>query len=947
MTRTWQKLLAVGTATTLAGGGLLVASAPPTFAAPSGTELVINEAYGGGGNAGSLYSNDFVELYNPSSAAISVDGWSVQYFSASGNPGGTADLSGTVAPKAHYLVSLAAGSGETGELPVPDASGDISMGARGGIVALANTDDPLALPLTGDPGATGIVDLVGYGTASAYEGTAPAPELSNSLSAQRSATGVDSDENSTDFVAAAPTPENSSGGSTTPPEPTATATPTVPPEAQLVSIGEIQGTGSASPLIDQTVTFEGVVTAVYAEGGLGGFNVQTPGAVDPATHLASTGIFVYGPAAAATVSIGDRVAVTGRVGERFESTQVSASSVEQLERGPEHVIEPVTIEWPETDEERERYEGMLLAPAGTYRVSENYALNQYGEVGLSVGERLLVTPTEVGEPGSPAAAAQAEYNAAHSVILDDGASTDFLRREGGSMINAGIPLPYLSIDSPVTVGATATFTEPVVVHYSFDSFRFQPTTTLTGSDGAPAEFSDAREAAPEPVGGDLQLGTFNVLNYFTSLGVDSCDPSQSYTDREGNPISANGCLPRGAWDEENLARQEAKIVAAIGQLDADIVALEEIEDSSDFGKDRDAALVDLVTALNESAGTQRWAHVPSPAEVPSTGDDVIRTAFIYQQANVELVGASSILDDPAFANGRAPLSQAFADPATGTEFIVVANHFKSKGGSGDGDNADNDDAVGPAGAVGGWNGDRIRQAQALVSFTQAQREAHGTDLVFVTGDFNSYSQEDPMRVLADAGFENLGDARNRAAGEPGSPGTEYSYNFDGAVGSLDHILASGPASAHVSGADVWTINAYEQVGTEYSRYNSNVTQLYSDDVYRSSDHNPFLIGLDFAAEPEPTETAEPTPTETGSPGPTLAPTPTQTEGAGPGAPTTPSSVPTVAPTPGTSPAGTPNADGGQLATTGAEFDVLAPTVAAALLLAGALALLLRRRTDQS
>ncbi|PPF40081.1 glutamate--cysteine ligase [Pseudoclavibacter sp. AY1H1] len=946
VTRTWQKLLAVGTASTLAGGGLLVAAAPPTFAAPSGTELVINEAYGGGGNTGSSFSNDFVELYNPSASAVSIEGWSVQYFSASGNLGGVAELSGDVAPGSHYLLALAAGSASTGELPTPDSSGDIAMGARGGIVALASTIDVISLPGADGTGAAAVVDLVGYGTASVFEGSAPAPELDNALSTQRATTGVDTDQNSADFVAAAPTPESSANGSTTTPEPTASSTPTVPPSTELASIAEIQGTGSASPMVDQTVTTEGIVTAVYAEGGLGGFNIQTRGATDPTAHTASTGIFVYGPAAAANVRIGDRVAVTGRVAERFESTQISASAVEQLERGPADVVEPLSIEWPETDEERERFEGMLLAPAGTYRVADNYALNQYGEIGLSVGERLLVTPTEAGAPGSPEAVAQEEYNAANSVILDDGASTDFLRREGGGLINADIPLPYLSIESPVTIGATANFTQPVVVHYSFDSYRFQPTSTLTGSNGAPATFSDAREPAPELVGGSLQLGTFNVLNYFTSLGVDFCDPSESYTDRDGKPVSANGCLPRGAWDEANLARQEAKIVAAINQLDADIVALEEIEDSSDFGKDRDAALVDLVTALNTAAGSERWAHVPSPAEVPSTGDDVIRTAFIYQPASVEVSHPSSILDDPAFANGRAPLAQAFSDPATDTEFVVVANHFKSKGGSGDGDNANDDDDVGPAAAVGGWNGDRTRQAQALVRFTEAQRAEHGTDLVFLTGDFNSYSHEAPMRVLADAGFTNLGDARNRAAGVPGSPGTEYSYSFGGAVGSLDHILASNAAEDAVTGADVWTINAYEQVGTEYSRNNYNRTQLYSGDVYRSSDHNPFLIGLDFAEEPSPQPTATADPTSTPVPSesqstPTATPTPS--DAGGPGAFATPGAGPAAPGAHGDSSDDGPGAEAQQLASTGADLGALLAVGGGASLLAGAFALLLRRR----
>lgn len=146
---------------------------------------------------------------------------------------------------------------------------------------------------------------------------------------------------------------------------------------------------------------------------------------------------------------------------------------------------------------------------------------------------------------------------------------------------------------------------------------------------------------------------------------------------------------------------------------------------------------------------------------------------------------------------------------------------------------------------------------------------------------------------------------------------------------------------------MWTINAYEQVGIEYSRNNYNVTQLYSVDVYRSSDHNPFLTGLDFTGEPTPTPTStpplEPAPTETSAP----EPTPTSTEGAGPGVSPTMSATPPAAGEPSGTPTGIPGADGGKLATTGAELGLLLPFGGAALLLAGTLALLVKRRADQA
>ena len=105
--------------------------------------------------------------------------------------------------------------------------------------------------------------------------------------------------------------------------------------------------------------------------------------------------------------------------------------------------------------------------------------------------------------------------------------------------------------------------------------------------------------------------------------------------------------------------------------------------------------------------------------------------------------------------------------------------------------------------------------------------------MFLTGDFNAYDEEDPVRVIEDAGYVNT----TRELTD------EETYQFDGLVGSLDHVFASRKAFRDVTGADVWNINAYESVGREYSRYNANVTDLHAPGPFRASDHDPEIVGF--------------------------------------------------------------------------------------------------------
>ncbi len=171
--------------------------------------VVISQVYGGGGNSGSVYTNDFIELFNAGSSAVNLNGWSVQYSSATGTGAWqvTNLTNFTLQPGQYYLVQQAAGTGGTTALPTPNATGTIAMSGTAGKVALVNN----VTALVGCPAAATLVDLVGFSaTANCFEGTAAAPAPSNTNSISRGNNGcLDNNQNSADFTAAAAAPRNS------------------------------------------------------------------------------------------------------------------------------------------------------------------------------------------------------------------------------------------------------------------------------------------------------------------------------------------------------------------------------------------------------------------------------------------------------------------------------------------------------------------------------------------------------------------------------------------------------------------------------------------------------------------------------------------------------------------------------------------------------------------
>lgn len=201
--------------------------------AASSSGLVISQIYGGGGNSGATLKNDFVELFNAGNSTVDVTNWSVQYASASGTTWQVTNLCAStsckIAPGHYFLIQEAQGAGGTTSLPNPDAAGTISMSATAGKVALVSN----TTALSGSCASGGaLVDLVGYGSTTCFEGSAATAAPSNTTAVLRINNGcTDTDANSSDFITGSPNPRNSASPSITcgvspSPVPTPSSTPT-------------------------------------------------------------------------------------------------------------------------------------------------------------------------------------------------------------------------------------------------------------------------------------------------------------------------------------------------------------------------------------------------------------------------------------------------------------------------------------------------------------------------------------------------------------------------------------------------------------------------------------------------------------------------------------------------------------------------------------------------
>jgi hypothetical protein len=596
-----------------------------------------------------------------------------------------------------------------------------------------------------------------------------------------------------------------------------------PPEAcgdPFTPIYDVQGSGTSSPLVGTEVAVEGVVVGDFQNGGpgedgdLNGFYVQDP--AGDGNAATSDGVFVYAPGGM-DVSDGDGVRVRGSISEYHGLTEIGASQIWQC--STDNSVAPTELALPVSGpDDFEAYEGMLVTFPQPLVISEYYNYDRYGEVVLT-SERHL-TPTAELEPG-PAAIQAAQEILLDRITLDDG-----LGSQNPNTVRHPDGTPF-TLDHRVRGGDILTNVTGVMD--SFDAYRIQPTQR--------AEYTAAnpRPISPESVGGDLKVASFNVLNYFTTIdtGAYICGPSGDLE-----------C--RGADNADELTRQRAKILAALNTMDADVVGLIEIQNDDD-----DASVANLVSGLNTLIGDAVYDYVPTGF----IGTDAIKLAIIYKPGSVTPVGSYAILDssvDPRFIDtkNRPALAQTFMDNTTGGVFTLAVNHLKSKGSDcndlGDPDLGD---------GAGNCNLTRTHAAEALVDWLAGDPTGSGSPNYLIMGDLNSYDHETPIDAIkagpdgvegttddyADLVFQSLGE-------------NAYSYVFDGQIGYLDSALASAAMTPLTTGATIWHINADEPDILDYdTTYKSNTQDaLYAPDPYRSSDHDPVIVGVNVCEMVPPT-----------------------------------------------------------------------------------------------
>jgi hypothetical protein len=593
--------------------------------------------------------------------------------------------------------------------------------------------------------------------------------------------------------------------------------------ATLTLISAVQGNGPTSPLEGQTVVVQAAVTASMP--GLSGFYLQEEDAEADADPATSEGVFVFS-AIPAGVAVGDVVRISATVSE-FETsgglsslTELTGATVAECAVDPV-VVTPASLTFPvATVDDFESFEGMLTTLPQELVISEYFNFDRFNEIVLALpmpGLDRLFTPTAVVEPGPDAIALAAEY-AKRRITIDDGRST----QNPDPAIHPGNGNVF-DLSNRFRGGDTITGITGVVDD-TFGLYRVHPTAYGAYS------VVNARPPAPAAVGGTVTVAAMNQLNFFPTLdlGPDICGPAQNLE-----------C--RGADTAEEFERQRAKLLSALSQLDADVIGLNEIENTP--GVDPAQNLVD---GLNDIFGPGTYAAI----DTGTIGTDAIKVGIIYRTATVVPVGGHAILDssvDPRFIDtkSRPVLAQTFEEIATGGRFTVAVNHLKSKGSDcndvGDPDTGD---------GSGNCNGTRTLAAQALVDWLATDPTGSGDPDSLIIGDLNSYDKADPIDAIL-AGSDDLSgtgdDYTDLVAQFLGEHA--YSFVFDGQVGYLDHALASASLLAQVTGVAEWHINADEPDLLDYDMTFKQPAQdaLFEPNAYRSADHDPVIVGLDPGA----------------------------------------------------------------------------------------------------
>lgn len=744
-------------------------------------------------------NNKAIELYNPSAVSLDLSQYQLKFFfNGSSTAGSTIALSGMLNPGQTYVIAD------------NDASAEILAKANlQSNASFFNGDD--AIVLYKQQQVIDSLGQVGVDPGSEW-GSGDLSTQDNTLRRKTHALTPDTDVNdavSFDNWLGFAKDDISDLGlfAATPEEPDPRDPVEFACNEPAIAIHLIQGSGDASPLNGQTLDVEAIVVT-NQEAGLKGLFIQMADGDVDALDETSEGVFLYTGNTPMGYLAGDRIRIRAKVSEYQGTTQLTQVTHHSLCAAAQPLPTAAEITLPVNDTaELERFEGMAVHFGQSLVVNEVYNLGRYGEI--SLGSTRHFIGTQVAAPGADALAVTAA-NLRDTILLDDG-----LTAQNPDPIR--YPAPELSASNSVRVGDLATDLNGVM-HFGFGKYRIMPTATVNFVANNP------RTLAPEAVEADMKVASFNVLNYFNGDGIGGGFPTD-----------------RGAHTASEFDRQKTKIVSAMQAIDADVYGLMEIENDG-FGSN--SAIADLVNGLNSAIGEPRYQYIALAGS--GIGSDAISVGMVYRGDKITPQGAAQVLtsaNSPLDDNGqvlfddtknRPMLAQGFVHQGSGEQLVVAVNHLKSKGSSCDasGDPDLND-------GQGNCNVTRTRAASAVaqwlnVTFPEQQ--------VLVIGDMNAYAKEDPISALAQGGYTDLFQHLGHS--------DAYSYVFSGESGQLDHALASASLLDNVVAAQEWHINTDEPRILDYNeefKSPAQIANLYQGDAYRSSDHDPVIVSLNFAA----------------------------------------------------------------------------------------------------
>ncbi|WP_413111548.1 ExeM/NucH family extracellular endonuclease [Thaumasiovibrio sp. DFM-14] len=635
------------------------------------------------------------------------------------------------------------------------------------------------------------------------------------------------------------------------------------------SIEEIQGHSFSSPHLDKKVKVTGVITHIHADSGpmTRGFYIQQESPVD---ECASSGLFVYNYNTN-DVEVGDKVDVYGVVTEYYGATQISGAQYVPTGETGIH-IEPTplrvntTCTYDDVNEADnfeitlERHENMLVEfdQDAEMIVSRTFGtdFSVFRANMVASYKTLNFHPNQHHVPGSPESHAVRKSNEQRRVIIESPKTAS----------NGVIPwYPNFGVDDGtgatpdyIRVGATFDGLQGII-GYMREEYRMFVTNEADENtfDHTGIERTDA----PDVKEGDIKIGAFNVLNYFTSPFGGA-----------NNPLQQN----RGADNYEDFDVQGAKLASAMLAIDADIWSFLEVENN---GYDYMSSITELVRMLNDELPEEKQYVAMRDADNKIVGTDAIATMLVFRPTVLSLEEARIInLPEqhvpPHFwpagveagsAYQRHAMTGIFRINGTDEVITLASNHFKSKGSEcwedydqETGEYIDDD-------YQGSCENFRVSAAYQLA---EELEKIDGHKIIL--GDLNSYAQEDPILMLTDtvpAGYE-IRAARNTFVNGKPLHGNEnpviherynyidiiaelhpdgFSYSYNDEVGNLDYTLISPSLRKHVVDATEWNINSRESTLFEYPTQYTGKFEKFRD-PYRSSDHDPAVLTLDFLPE---------------------------------------------------------------------------------------------------